>query len=130
MNESQVGVGPARGDYLAIAAGVFTATQLTLIDPVPGWVTYERMPGIWVAIVGGGLLALGLGRHERGLVGWAVAIMVFGVVWSITDYGYWSSKFSSSPLVGLGPQSGPVALLGVLLTVVGLVTYQRERSLA
>ena len=130
VNETQVGIGPARGDYLAIAAGVFTATQLTLIDPITGWIPYERMRGIWVAIVGAGLLALAISRHERGLVAWAVVITTFGVAFSITDYGYWSDKWSSSPLVGRAPQSGPVALLGVLLTVVGLVTYQRERSLA
>jgi hypothetical protein len=130
VNESQVGVGPARGDYLAIAAGVFTATQLTLIDPISGWITYERIQGIWVAIVGAGLLALAVSRHERGLVAWAVAIAAFGIGWSITDYGYWSSKFSTSPLVAQGPQTAPVALVGALLTVVGLVTYQRERSLA
>ena len=130
MNETHVGVGPARADYLAIAAGVFTATQLTLIDPISGWISYERIQGIWVAIIGAGLLALALARHERGLVVWAVAIAAFGVAWSITNYGYWSSKFSSSPLVGLGPQTAPVALLGALLTVVGLVTYHRERRLA
>lgn len=130
VNESQIGVGPARGDYLAIAAGVFTATQLTLIDPISGWITYERIQGVWVAIVGAGLLALALSRHERGLVVWAVAIVAFGIGWSITDYGYWSSSFSSSPLVFQGPQTAPVAFVGVLLTVVGLVTYQRERSLA
>jgi hypothetical protein len=130
VNESQVGIGPARGDYLAIAAGVFTATQLTLLDPVPGWISYERMQGVWVAIVGAGLLALGLGRHERSLVVWGSAIVVFGVAFSITDYAYWSTKSSSSFLVAGGPQSGPIALLGALLTIVGLVTFERERRLA
>ena len=131
VNEAQVGIGPARGDLLAIAAGVFTATQLTLLDPIAGWIpSFDRLQGVWVAIVGAGLLALGATRRERGLVAWGVIVTAVGVALAATDFGYWSSKSSSSPLVAYAPQSGPVALLGVLLTVVGLVTYERERRLA
>jgi len=69
------GVGPGRAGYLVIAAGVFVATQLTLST----WVLEasfcaSRLQGIWVIIVGAGLLAVGLSSARPALVGWTVRL--------------------------------------------------------
>jgi hypothetical protein len=130
VNESEVGVGPARGDFLAIAAGVFTATQLTLIDHFVNWLGFERLQGVWVVIIGGGLLALGFSRHEGALVAWGAFVGAAGIALLIADYSGSTSFVGGGNVIALSSQSAPVALLGVVLTVAGLVTYERERRIA
>jgi hypothetical protein len=130
VNESEIGVGPARGDFLAIAAGVFTATQLTFLDPVIRWLGFYRLQGVWVAIIGAGLLALGLARHERSLAAWGIGVSAIGLGLAIANYSHVAIFSSNGKLIHLGPQNGPVVLLGLALTVVGLLTYERERRVA
>jgi hypothetical protein len=130
VNESEVGVGPARGDFLAIAAAVFTATQLSLIDHFVNWLGFERLQGVWVVIIGGGLLALGFSRHEGALVAWGAFVGAAGIALLIADYSGSTSFVGGGNVITLSSQSAPVALLGVVLTVAGLVTYERERRIA
>jgi hypothetical protein len=72
FNEYATGVGPSRGaDYLAAAGGVFLVTQLTYLNRVmfAQWATAYRLEGLWVGIVGLGLLGVGLAGRGPSLVG-------------------------------------------------------------
>ena len=128
VNEAEIGVGPPRGDFLAIAAGVFTATQLTYMDWLTRRIGFERLAGVWVLIVGAGLLGIGFARRERSLLVWGSAVGATGLGLAIAN----SSRlalFSNGKLVFIG-QNVPVVILGVVMTVAGLVTYERERRVA
>jgi hypothetical protein len=48
----------------------------------------------------------------------------------IADYSGSTSFVGGGNVITLSSQSAPVALLGVVLTVAGLVTYERERRIA
>lgn len=130
MNESEVGIGPARGDYLAIAAGVFTATQLTLLNRVISALDFSQLQGLWVAIVGAGLIALGLSRHEAALLLWGGLIVVVGAVVAIDDSTNFGGGLANGRVEGIPTQATAIAVLGVVLTLAGLVVYGRERRLA
>jgi len=131
-NEYTTGVGPGRGDYIAAAGGVFVVTQLTFLNRIvfARWATPYRLEGIWVAIVGLGLLAVGLAGRARVLVGWAVVVCGAGAAQFLVGYQGWTTN---SFLPGLpGPALGPpqpyfVIGLGVALTIAGLLTFAGER---
>lgn len=133
-NENAAGVGAPRGDYLAIAAGVFATTQLTLMDPIVGWLAFYRLQGAWVLIVGLGLLALGLSRQDWRLSAWGTAASAVGLALAISNYQ--ATVFShtgtvvDTGTVVVGPQNAPVVLLGLALTIGGIIAYERERRLA
>ena len=129
VNESAVGVGPARGDLLAIAAGVFTVTQLTYMESVTRWLGFDRLAGVWVAIIGAGLLALGFVRQELSLGVWGVLVGGTGLVLAIVDNSTLAFFSSNDTLVHIG-QNVPVVVLGIVLTVAGLFNYERERRVA
>ena len=127
-SETSSGLGAPRGDYLVAAAGVFALTQLTLMDPVVSWLGFFRLQGVWVAIVGLGLLAVARAREERGLLGWALLVCVAGAAVAIANYSHLASVHEGPRVVVmLGNQNVPVALLGLVLTIAGVVTYERER---
>jgi hypothetical protein len=133
-NEYATGVGPARGDYLAAGGGVFLATQLTFLNRVvfARWATPYRLEGIWVVIVGLGLLAVGLAGRAPMLAGWAFVVCGAGAAQFLVGYQGWSTN-SYLPLVpGNQPEFNPpqpyiVIGLGVVLTIAGLLTFARER---
>jgi hypothetical protein len=125
--ETTTGLGAPRGDYLVAAAGVFALTQLTLMTPVVNWLGFFRLQGVWVAIVGLGLLAVARARGERRLLSWALLVCITGVAVAIANYSHWASVTSGRVVVHLGNQNVPVALLGLLLTIAGVVAYERER---
>ena len=127
-NETTVGVGAARGDYLAIAAGVFATTQLTLLSPIVGWLDFYRLQGVWVLIVGLGLLALGLSRQDWRLSAWGTAVSAGGLALAISNYE--AVVFSFRTSVVAGPQNPPVVWLGLALTIGGIIAYERERRMA
>jgi hypothetical protein len=129
VNESEVGVGPPRGDFLAVAAGVFTATQLTSMDWVARRLGFDRLAGTWVLIVGAGLLAVGLARHERSVAAWGIAVAAAGLALAIANNSPLAVSNSSGTFIRIG-QNLPVVWIGVALTVVGLLTYERERRIA
>ena len=129
LNESEIGVGPARGDFLAVAAGVFTATQITSMDWVARRLGFDRLAGTWVLIIGAGLLAVGLARHERIVAAAGAAVAAAGLALAIADNSPLALSNSSGAFVRIG-QNLPVVWTGVALTVAGLVTYERERRVA
>ena len=117
--------------YPLLVMGVlFTATQLTLLDPFVRWLGFFRLQGVWVVIVGAGLVALGFARHERTLATWGIAVGVVGLAVAIIDPSHWTTILSNGDVIEHGPQSAPVAVLGAVLTIVGLLTYERERRVA
>jgi hypothetical protein len=130
MNESEVGIGPARGDYLAIAAGVFTATQLTLVNRVLSALDFSQLQGLWVVIVGAGLIALGLSRHERALLAWGGLVVAVGAGLVVNDSTAFGGGLSNGRVEGIPTQVTAVVVLGVALTIAGLATYGRERRIA
>ncbi|MDQ1447287.1 MAG: hypothetical protein QOC79_258 [Actinomycetota bacterium] len=126
VNESEVGVGPPSGEFLAVAAGVFTATQLTSMDWVARRLGFDRLAGTWVLIVGAGLLAVGLARHERSVAAWGAAVAAAGLALAIANNSPLAVSNSNGTFIRIG-QNLPVVWIGVALTVVGLLNYQRER---
>jgi hypothetical protein len=133
-NEYTTGVGPGRGDYVAAAGGVFVATQLTFLNRVlfARWATPYRLEGIWVLIVGLGLLAVGLVGRAPTLVGWAIAVCGVGAAQFLVGYQLWTTNSFLPGLPGVAQQIGPpqpyiVIGLGVVLTIAGLLTFARER---
>ena len=133
-NEYTTGVGPSRGaDYLAAAGGVFLLTQLTYLNRVvfAQWARGYRLEGIWVGIVGLGLLGVGLAGRTASLAGWAVVVCGAGAAEFFIGYQLWttSTYFSAVPpyqAFGL-PQAYIIIGLGVVLTLAGLFTFGHER---
>jgi hypothetical protein len=133
-NEYATGVGPSRVDYLAAACLVFVLTQLTFLNRVvfARWATVYRLEGLWVGIVGLGLLAVGLAGRAPTLVGWAIAVCGVGAAQFFIGYQLWTTNSyfpgvpSAHAVIGL-PQPYIVIGLGVVLTLAGLVTFARER---
>jgi hypothetical protein len=134
-NEYATGVG-RRGDYLAIAGGVFVATQLTFADWVVRyhWFSPARLQGIWVIIIGLGLVASGLSIRTRTLVAWGMATCATGIVLGIERYPAWAFQgfvpFAAGGTVQLTSQSRYVVLLGLVLTLAGFAVFVRERRLS
>jgi hypothetical protein len=133
-NEYATGVGPARGDYLAAAGGVFVATQLTLLNRIvyARWATPFRLEGIWIVIVGLGLLAVGLAGRAPTLVGWAIVVCGTGAAQFLVGDQSWTTNSFFSGLPGAEQNIGPpqpylVVGLGGALTIAGLLTFAHER---
>ena len=133
VNEYLTGVGP-RGDYLAAAGGVFVATQLTFLNRVvfAQWATTYRLEGIWVVIVGLGLLAVGLAGRTPMLVAWAFVVCGAGAAQFLLGYQGWATNSYLPFVPGEKVQFNPpqpyiVIALGVVLTLAGLFTFSRER---
>jgi hypothetical protein len=131
-NEYATGVGPARGDYLAAAGGVFVATQLTFLNRIvfAQWARPNRLEGIWIVIVGLGLLGVGVAGRAPTLVGWAIAVCGAGTaVFLIGDQSWttYSNVFDSGASALGPPQPYIVVGLGLVLTIAGLLTFARER---
>ncbi len=135
VNEYATGVGPSRGaDYLAAACLVFVLTQLTYLNRVvlAQWAKGYRLEGIWVAIVGLGLLGVALAGRAPTLVGWAVVVCGAGAAQFFLGYQLWTTNsyvaFLPVPNQQFGlPQPYLVIGLGVVLTIAGLLTFARER---
>jgi len=129
-NEYATGVGPARADYIAAAGGVFVATQLTFLHRIlfARWATPYRLEGIWVVIVGLGLLGVAFAGRTPTLVGWAVVVCGVGAAHFALGYQRWSFETFVPSGQDLGPpQSIVIVGLGLALTVGGLLTFARER---
>ena len=139
-NEYSTGVGRGRGDYLAIACGVFVATQLTVSSFVlqASWITQYRLEGMWVVIIGGGLLAAGLSARAPALAVWGVITGIGGLAIAIIGYQKWVAPDPVTPLrvgtdvfaLAAAQQVRLAILLGVALTVAGFVVFLRERRLS
>ena len=137
-NEYATGVGRGRGDYLAIACGVFVLTQLTLSSWIlgAGWITEYRLQGMWIVIIGLGLAACGLSTRTGAVVVWGVFTCAGGLAVAVIGYQLWTYK-GFVPMVNAGGlgfegvrQTNIVTGLAVVLTVAGLVAFVRERSLS
>jgi hypothetical protein len=129
-NEYSTGVGPSRADYLAAAGGVFVVTQLTFLTRIvfARWATVYRLEGIWVVIVGLGLLGVGIAGRLPTLVGWAIVVCGAGAAAFLVGYQRWTFQTFVPSGQGLGPpQSIIVVGLGLVLTVAGLFSFGRER---
>jgi hypothetical protein len=133
-NEYATGVGPSRVDYLAAACLVFVLTQLTFLNRVvfARWATVYRLEGLWVGIIGLGLLGVGLAGRAPTLIGWAIAVCGVGAAQFFVGYQLWTTNSyfpvvpSAHAVIGL-PQPYIVIGLGVVLTLAGLVTFAGER---
>ena len=129
VNETSVGVGPGRGDYLIAAAVVFIATNLLLLS------TSLRMGdrihelfGAWVVIVGLVLAALSVPARDRVLLLAGVAVVVSGS--AIAVFGPTDAFF---PMTGADSITRAwtlwlLALVGTALGLTGLALYRRERT--
>ena len=131
-NEYATGVG-RRGDYLAIAGGVFVATQLTFTDWVARyhWFSQARLQGIWIVIIGLGLVASGFSIRTRTLVAWGTATCATGIVLGIQRTPAWAFQFvAQGGSLMVGSQARYVVILGLVLTLAGFAVFVRERRLS
>ena len=134
-NEYATGVGGGRSDYLAIACGVFVATQLTLSDVIVNalWISPSRIEGMWVGIIGLGLIASGFSIRAGLLVGAGVATCATGIALAIDKDPQWPFRVIAYPRIGEinpGTQGRFVMILGLVLTVIGFFVFVRERRLS
>ena len=131
VNETTVGVGPGRGDYLIAAAVVFIATNLLLLDTsLREGARVHELFGAWVVIVGAALAALSLPARDHVLLLAGIAVVVAGVVVAI--FGPADIFF---PMGGANSFTRQwtlwlLALVGAALGLAGLLLYRRERDLA
>lgn len=131
VNETNVGVGPARGDYLIAAAVVFIATNLLLLDTsLREGTRVHEMFGAWVVIVGAALAALSVPARERVLLLAGSAVAVSGA--AIAIFGPADIFFPMGGANGVARAWTLWLLAGVgtALGLTGLGLYRRERSLA
>jgi hypothetical protein len=130
VNESTVGVGTGRVDYLAAAFVVFALTSLTLIQRFIEHLRGASLPGIWVGIVGLALLFVAWSAGDRLLA--LLAMMTVAVGGFTAVFGYHHDIYfdSEKTLSLFFPQNVLVIGLGSLLALVGLITYRQERRLA
>jgi hypothetical protein len=129
-NEYATGVGPGRGDYIAAAGGVFVATQLTFLNRIifARWATPYRLEGIWVVLVGLGLLGVGFAGRTPTLVGWAIVVCGAGAATFLIGYQRWSFQTFVPSGQDVGPPQSIVVIgLGLALTIAGLATFTHER---
>src|SRR4051794_23734088 len=68
VNETRVGVGTGRADYLVAAAFVFAATNIVIMRPIADQIDFRRVQGVWIMIVGVTLVVLGAVVADRVLV--------------------------------------------------------------
>src|SRR5205823_6288252 len=106
------------------AGGVFVATQLTFLNRVvfAQWATPYRLEGIWIVIVGLGLLGVGVAGRAPTLVGWAIAVCGTGAAVFLIGYQSWTADNYQFGLTVPTPVVGPmqpylVIGLGVALTI-------------
>jgi hypothetical protein len=131
LNETNVGVGPGRGDYLIAAAVVFIATNLLLLfTSLRAGDRIHEMFGAWVVIVGAALAALSLPARDHILLLAGIAVVVSGV--AIATFGPADIFF---PIGGADSITRAWTLwlmagVGAALGLTGLALYRRERALA
>src|SRR4051794_18127494 len=131
LNETNVGVGSGRADYLIAAAAVFIATNLLLLDTSlrEGFNVHELF-GAWVVIVGAAVAVLSFPARDRILLLAGIAVIAAGVAMALFSPG--DAFF---PITGADGRSrlwtlwllaGPGGVLGIA----GLLLYRRERTIA
>jgi drug/metabolite transporter (DMT)-like permease len=130
LNESRVGVGPGRADYLVAAGFVFIASNLLLSlkrFTAGGSTYYFQLTGAWVVIVGVALATVAWSTRDRVLMLAGAAVTVCG-----------AALFAVHPSNDFNPGFGflgmertwqmtLVVVLGAVLGVAGLLLYRRER---
>jgi len=129
VNETSVGVGSSRADYLIAAAAAFIATNLLLLDTsLRMGSNIHMLFGLWVVIVGATLAGLALPVRDHVLLLAGLAVAAAGVVMAIF-----------SPADGFFPITGADSLtrvwtlwllagVGTVLGLTGLLLYRRERT--
>ncbi|HET7312566.1 MAG TPA: hypothetical protein VFJ17_14710 [Mycobacteriales bacterium] len=131
VNESNVGVGPARGDYLIAAAVVFIATNLLLLPTsLREGARIHELFGAWVVIVGLALAALSLPQRDQVLLAAGIAVVAAGAV--IAVFGPTDAFFpiSGADSITRAWTLWLLSLVGAGLGLTGLGLYRRERALA
>jgi hypothetical protein len=128
LNETRVGIGPARADYLVAAGFVFTATNLVFLNIFLRNLNFAEVTGIWVFVVG--IAMLGIARATRdGLIAIAgLLVMAAGIV------AAFAARFTDAEFAigsgGVLVQSWPnelISVVGAVFAAVGLLLYRRER---
>lgn len=141
VNESTIGVGTGRVDYLAAAFVVFGLINLTYLQgsngvipglqAAPSPYLFEHLDavglqGVWVAIVGLAFLFIAVSARDMLLMLLAGVTVVSGALMAVGHNH--TVYFDSEKTLSLYyPQNLVVVGLGALLAVVGLVAYWTER---
>lgn len=127
LNETRVGVGTPRADYLVAAGVVFTATSLTVVRPFSEWLYLpSRLAGVWLVIVGLTLIILGWFSTDPFLMLAGAGVVGAGIVNAAMSAGAVEPGFGRQ---GVLLQPWPyilVAAVGALITLGGLVSYRQE----
>ncbi|HET6818424.1 MAG TPA: hypothetical protein VFH66_14445 [Mycobacteriales bacterium] len=131
LNETNVGVGPARGDYLIAAAIVFIATNLLLLDTsLREGTRLHEMFGAWVVIVGAALAALSVPTRDHVLLLAGVAVGVAGAAIFIFGPADIFFPMGGADSITRAWTLWLLAGVGAALGLTGLGLYRRERALA
>jgi hypothetical protein len=128
LNESRIGVGPGRADYLVAAGFVFAATNLVFLKPFIPHLSVTDVNGIWVALVG--IALVGIARATRdGVLGTAGFVTItVGLVTIVA--GRLTDANLSATSSGFIVQSSPnelISVVGAAFAALGLLLYRRER---
>jgi hypothetical protein len=131
LNESKVGVGIGRADYLVAAAFVFIASTIVTIYPFNSSLHPDSLLGVWVAIVGIALLAVALVGRDIVLVTAGGVVIGAGVLVAALSHRYTGQQYGEASQF-LPQLWAPewIALAGAVLAIAGLGLYLGERRTA
>lgn len=129
-NESRVGVGPGRADYLMAAGFVFIASNVLLgfkRFSLGGGANYFQLTGSWVVIVGVALATIAWSLRDTVLLLAGLVVTVAGAAMFAVHQG---NEFNPAVTFGFERtwQMSVVVAVGAVLGVAGLLLYRRERA--
>jgi hypothetical protein len=128
LNESKVGVGIGRTDYLVAAGFVFVASTAVTIYPFNSSLGPESLIGVWVAIVGLAVVAIALFARDGVLTTAGAVVVAAGALIGVLSHRYTGQRYGEG--TQFLPQLWPsewTAILGAVLAVAGLGVYLIER---
>jgi hypothetical protein len=127
VNETQVGVGIGRADYLVAAGFVFAASNLVQVAPFSDHLHSGSAAGVWVLIVGVALLGIAVARRDLTLTGLSLVIVVGGLFVGLLAHRYGNTYGNGQFVLPTNWAGEVTALLGAALAAIGLGFYVVER---
>jgi hypothetical protein len=130
-NETVSGVGPAQADYLIGAGFVFSATNLALlVQRFQQGAYVHELFGVWIAIVGITVAVLAIRSRDGVVLAAAVLVTALGLVMVVIGSADLMLMNNGVSFITQNWSMTLVALVGGVLTLLGLVVYLRERRVA
>jgi hypothetical protein len=129
VNEQLVGVGAARGDYLAAAGAVFIATNtLLFVTHLVVGTNFNELVGAWVIIVGIALAVLSRAGRDPVLGGAGCVVISAGIVMAVFGSVNFDSGLTTWTYFARSWSILLLAAVGAALGLAGLLLYRSERT--